>query len=403
MSVSTKLRDLQVTISGKQAVLARIFDEAGPDLDLSRVKSITGTTQQKTDEIRRLNRELDDLAAQAEGLRRLDRGVRGAVGAGMGEGGFSGSGWSGGSGFGKSFGEAFTESDAFGVKNRPVEIEVELKTLFDTSTGAVPDVVRRPAIVESAQRPIQIVDLIPQTTTDQTAISYLEETTFTNAAAETAEGAAKPEGALALTERTSPVRKLAVWIPVTQESMEDLPRFRAYLDSRLSLMIRQRLDTQIVSGNGTAPNLRGIMNVSGIQTQAKGTDPVPDAIYRAMVKVQVTGQAMPDAVIVHPNDWLDVRLLRTADGIYLWGNPSDAGPERIWGMRVAVVQAATEGTAVVGDFGNFSELAVKKQLVVEMTDSHLGFFTENKVAVRCEMRAALVWSRPAAFATVTGI
>jgi HK97 family phage major capsid protein len=106
---------------------------------------------------------------------------------------------------------------------------------------------------------------------------------------------------------------------------------------------------------------------------------------------------------MHPNDWQDIRLLRTADGIYIWGNPSDAGPERIWGLRVAMAQASTENTAIVGDFANFSELAVRSGIDVQVSNSHSTYFVEGKVAVRADIRAAFVVYRPSAFCTVTGI
>jgi len=234
-------------------------------------------------------------------------------------------------------------------------------------------------------------------------VQYMEETTFTNNAAETAEGGTYPEAALAFTEQSSLVRKIAVFLPVTDEQLEDVPQIRGYIDNRLPFMVRQRLDSQILTGNGTAPNLRGIYNVVGIQTQAKGTDPVPDAIYKAIVKVETVGQAVANAVVMHPNDWQDVRLLRTADGLYIWGNPSDAGPERIWGLRVVRAQAATDGTAIVGDFANFVQLAVRRGIDVQVSNSHSTFFVEGKQALRADLRAALVIYRPTAFCTVTGI
>lgn len=112
---------------------------------------------------------------------------------------------------------------------------------------------------------------------------------------------------------------------------------------------------------------------------------------------------MPNAVVMHPNDWQDIRLLRTADGIYIWGNPSDAGPERIWGLRVVQSDAETENTGLVGDFANHSELAVRRGVDVQVSNSHGTFFVEGKLAIRADMRVALIVYRPAAFATVTGI
>jgi HK97 family phage major capsid protein len=235
------------------------------------------------------------------------------------------------------------------------------------------------------------------------AVVYMEETTFTNAAAETAEGAAKPAGDAGLHRAHQlTVRKIAVFLPVSDEQLEDVPRMRAVLNNRLPFMVRQRLAGQILVGDGTPPNLRGLLNTSGIQTQAKGADPTPDAIFKAMVLVQVTGEANPDLVVFNPLDWQDVRLLRTADGLYIWGNPSDAGPARIWGLPVVLEQALTQNTAVVGDFGTYAELDIKKGLVVE-TGYNNDDFTKNLQTIRAEMRAAIVFYRPSAFCTVTGV
>ena len=272
-----------------------------------------------------------------------------------------------------------------------------------TAAGWDPEETRTGRVVEFATRPVQVTDLIPQTTTTQSAVKYMEETTFTNAAAETAEAGAYGEAALALTERASLVRKITVYLPVTDEQLEDEPQARGYVDNRLMFMVRQRLDGQLLVGNGTPPNLTGILNTAGIQTQAKGTDAVPDAVYKAMTKVRVGGRAMPNATIFHPNDWQDIRLLRTADGIYIWGNPSDAGPERIWGLRVVQSDAITENTGLVGDFANFSELSVRRGVDVQVSNSHADYFINGKLAIRADMRAAFVVYRPAAFATVTGI
>ena len=89
---------------------------------------------------------------------------------------------------------------------------------------------------------------------------------------------------------------------------------------------------------------------------------------------------------MHPNDWQDMRLLRTADGIYIWGNPSDAGPELIWGLAVAQAVAQTENTAVVGDFATFSELAIRRGIDVQVSNSHGSFFIEGKQAMRADIR-----------------
>lgn len=400
-----ELDEIEGKLTAKQDELAKIFGEMGTELDTKKVKSL-GDGVDVVAKIRELNAELDDLGKKRDPLLEVKKAAERNATRESGSEPDAPTEQNGKQP--KSIGQLFVESQALkgwrrGAAGPVDQLDIELKALFDTATGWVPETVRLPRVIEIATRPVQVTDLIPQTTTSQSAIPYMEETTFTNTAAETAEGVAKPEATLGLTERTEPVRKIAVWLPVTDETLEDVPRARGYIENRLPFMVQQRLDGQILVGDGTAPNLSGILDRSGIQTQAKGADPTPDAVYKAMTKVRVTGRAISTGAVFHPNDWQDIRLLRTADGIYIWGNPSDAGPERIWGVRVVQSDALTENTGLVGDFNNFTELAVRRGIDIQVSNSHASYFVENKLAIRAEMRAAFIVYRPAAFATITGI
>lgn len=311
-------------------------------------------------------------------------------------------------------GAAFVKSEAYtrrakgagGGVGPTVELNMDprvaLKTTMTTAAGWAPQAIRTDVVIPNAQRPVQVVDLIPSGQTSQASVVYMEETTFTNAAAETSENAAYPESALAFTERTSPVQKIPTFLPVTDEQLEDVPQVEAYVNNRLTFMIRQRLDAQILNGNGTTPNLKGILNASGLQTQAKSSDPAMDAIFKAIVKVQITGRAKPSAMVMHPTDWQNLRLTRTAEGVYVLGNPgSDIAPA-LFGLPVAICDALSQGTALVGDFANFSALVYRHGI-----DVQVGYINDDfklgKKSIRADVRVAMVVYRGAAFCTVTGL
>ena len=409
--MADKLETKREELGEKQKLLGKVFEEAGEGYDFSKVTCLGDDldTQAKVEKVRVLNTELADLVEDCKKLE-LDKiaSATQQVREVMNQPVKSVPQPTGPDG-NKSVGQRLIESEEYkafkGDLSNGLSInfpDIEVKTLMATTAGWAPESTRIDRVVEAVTRPVQVLDLIPVGNTDSASVVYMEETLRTHSAAEKYEGVTYAESAFELTERSVQVRKITDSIPVTDEQLEDEAQVRSYLDQRLRFGLRQRLDNQVLNGTGIPPLINGILQVAGIQTQAKGADPTFDAIHKAMTKVRVTGRAVPNAVVLHPNDWETIRLTRTADGIYILGNPAVAGPMTLFGVPVALGDVLAENTGLVGDFANFCQIFDRRGV-----DIQVGFsgtqFPEGKQTLRADMRVAFVVFRPAAFCTVTGI
>lgn len=407
MTEFPELKKAMGELDAARKSLADVFAEAGPDYDMTKVKSISGD---KIKWIREQNAEITKRKERVEELKQLAD-IAGSVQGANFERGDSGEPERKEGDSPATLGELFVKSVAFknyiqGSGQGPV---AELKTTMSRSAGWPTESTRSGRLeLTPLERTPLVLDYIPQSTISQAAYKYMEETTFgnpdgTSDAVEVAEAGTYPETVLELTERSQTVEKVAVWLPVTDEQLEDVAGAEAYINSRLTKMIEMRMGTQALAGNGTTPNLLGTENVSGIQTQALGTDTLLDATYKLFTTIRSSAYAEPSVVFIQPSKWQQVVLQKTADGQYIWAHPSGTGPQTIWGVPVVPTTSVTSTKLITGDYATYASLMIRRGLNVQVTNAHSDFFINGKQAIRADMRAVMVHFRPGAFGQVTGL
>jgi HK97 family phage major capsid protein len=307
---------------------------------------------------------------------------------------------------------ALSESGNLGTSKATVvgsamELKALLTGLSDTSGGAFIVNDRQPDITTLLRESPKIVDLVNVGTTDSDMVEWVRMTSRTNAAAEVLEATSSadgmlPESTFALDVVNTIVQSLGHFIAATKRAMSDAGQLRTIIDQELEEGLRLRLDAEILAGNGTTPNLRGILNTAGIQTQALGADSRSAAVHRAITKVALAFMNA-DAIVLHPTDAESIRLELDANGNYIYGPPSQNQPLSIWGLRVVTSTLISAGTGLVGAWRQGATLWLREGVAISATDSHSDWFLRNIIAIKADMRCAFGVRRPAAFVQVTGL
>lgn len=284
--------------------------------------------------------------------------------------------------------------------------------VFTRTDGFPPFSVRDPGWVEARWRPPNFWDILPKTSImpGRDKAIFLVETLKDEggAAAATTEGSPYPESDLDLTNTEVDVRDIGTHVPVTKQTMEDGDMVDSYLNMRVPALVIQRSDDQAMSGNGTAPNPRGLLNVSGIQNRdwaANRANPW-DTLRFARTQVLTPGRSMATDYVFHPTVWDIVVTAKNNNGYYA-GSPVTGFEERAHGLPVTFSETLSDGdsagdiNAVVGSFlPMWIEARIAREINIEW-----GFinddFTRDRMRILATIRWALCVYRPPAFCTIT--
>lgn len=267
----------------------------------------------------------------------------------------------------------------------------------------------RTVVKPKRQRPV-IADLMGSGTVTGNAISYFIEGAEYGDFATVAEGARKPQISFDNpTATTDPIRKIAGWIKVTDEFLEDLPFLKSEIDNRLMHKLAMVEEFQLLRGDGVGTNIRGLLNRDGLQIEtAASEDDLADAVFRATTKISTATDLTADGVGIHPLDYEAQRLRRDGNGQYYgggffqnaYGNGGILQTPPLWGLNTVISPAFEKGKPVVGNFNLGSTVYRKGGVRVAATSSNEDDFVNNKVTIRAEERIGLAVRVPAAFVKV---
>lgn len=240
---------------------------------------------------------------------------------------------------------------------------------------------------------------------DTGSVFYVRETAFDDAASPQVEADAKQESAFEFEGATSDVKTIAHWTPATKQVLDDSVELGNFIESSLLYGLEREFEEQLLNGDGTGENLDGLMLTAtafdtSLLTATDGWEYV-DMLRLAALQLEEAGYGCT-AFVVPPRVKARIDLQKNTQGDYINRPPlSQELVEFLWNTVFVPSPAIANNKFLAGDFASGCHLRVRQEGTIDISDSHSDFFTKNKIAIRAEMRAALVKTKPGAFVTGT--
>jgi len=307
----------------------------------------------------------------------------------------------------KSLGEQFTESDAFKAFeesgfSKGARADLLLKTTLTSATSNAAGSVgaglptRFEDIDALPRRDLRVRSLLPQIRVTQPSIEVPVQKARNNNAAPVAEGAAKPESDIQLELKTFPTRTIAHWMKASRQVLDDIPQLRGLIDTELLWGLGAVEDAQLLNGDGTGQNLHGLIPQATAYAEPVSVGEINEIDVIGLAALQVSlADYLPDGVVMHPADWLKMRLTKSTTGEYLFGAPGAPVEPRLFGLPVVPTVGMTQGKFLVGQFRVAGTIYDRWEARVE-TGYVNDDFTHNLVTVLAEERLSLAVKRGAA-------
>lgn len=293
--------------------------------------------------------------------------------------------------------EEFVKSEQYKqlVAGNVQRARIEVKnTVTSGSTTVFPD--QRAGVIPGSFVPLTVRDVLRTIPVTSNMVNSLREASWTNSAAEVSQGAAKPESDVTFEQYNVPITTVAHWIKISNQLLADAPAVVAYIETRLRDGLAQRIENQLINGNGTSPNLSGLTDSGNFTAYtATSDDNLADAINRIKYTMWAAGN-MPDTVIVNPADWGALERIRESagSGAYLYGLPGSQAGMNPFGLRVILSTYLQAGKIIVAKLSDSAVLYARSGAVVEMGYVNTDF-TQNLITIRAEERLGLGCDRPA--------
>lgn len=298
----------------------------------------------------------------------------------------------------KSLNAKAADIQAFAEK-KSQRVELELKAVGDFSTANVTGGNRygqifAPEIIMNPSRKVHMDEILPGGTIGPgNSYTFMKENGVGEGEiAPTAEGATKAQFDLDLVEATVQIETIAGWIRITRKAMTNIPGLISFLQRRLPQKFRNVLDAQILYGNGTTPNIKGILTAGNFTAStATITDPLIEKIITDVATLEDTYERDANAILLRPAAYYSF-FLNKASGSGEYDLPQGvsiiSGRLYFMGIPAYATTALTGTDYVVADLEG-AQLLTQEAMRIEFFEQDGTNVRENKVTVRIEGNFAL--------------
>jgi len=273
-------------------------------------------------------------------------------------------------GEGKSFIDMVKGDESYKDRQKTglAQIEVtksDLASMKETKVTSAGIVVPNydPTIQPGIRQELRIRDLLTSIPVSGQSYSYFRELLHTRGAAPVAEGALKPTSNVTFETVTDRIKKIAVWMPVTDEALDDVPQLFGYIQELLRYDLKLEEEAQILKGDGTGENLNGLMTQATTYDAAltKAGDTAIDIMRRAIYQVRKQSKLSADGLVMTELDWMNIELQKDGENRYLFANLQGLVTPVLWGRPVITSDSMDEGDGDTGGeflVANFARAAI---------------------------------------------
>ena len=210
----------------------------------------------------------------------------------------------------------------------------------------------------------------------------------------TDEAKPKEEGEPQWSEISEEVKKIASYVKVSKEMLEDLSFIRAEINNDLMLSVKEGIEEALLNGTGTS-QINGLLSVgmglpafnAGVFALAIPFANITDLIRVVMAQIEAQNFT-PTHVIMNPQDIATLQLTKGTDGLYTYPmylpTQDGMGEMRVAGMRVISSTYMAQDKYLIGDL---SQVSVRFRDNIAMTVGlDADDFTRNMITILAEAR-----------------
>ena len=286
--------------------------------------------------------------------------------------------------------------------------ELERKAMASSALGAILPTPIGNQIIDLARNASTVIRAGAVTVPMTTATLKLARLTGDVTAGWYSEAGTISESDGTLDSVTLTARKMACLVRINREILEDsAPGVDSIIRNSVAQAMALELDRIALVGTGTAPQPRGLQNVSGINTvTAVGTPADYGKMLDAVFAVRLANYE-PNAIIN------SVRTQKTLSKLFT-GISGDKTPLMMPADYSALTRLASnqiptnlgagtnESLAFVGDFSQLM-IGLRQNIIIEISNSAADVFEKDQVMLRATWRGDVQVTRATAFCLMSGI